>query len=99
MPNVTVQFEMADGRTFECRYSYHVTYGNISGPPEFCYPDEYEVSDPDYYIDDEAVKVADLPKGLDVIAKQMYEVTGNIDRFTYFEEKPEYDEPDDDYDY
>ena len=55
MPNVTVQFEMADGRTLECRYSYHVAYGNIIGPPEFCYPDEYEVSDPDYYIDNEAV--------------------------------------------
>ena len=103
MPNVTVKFEMSDGRTLECRYSYHVTLGNTSGPPERCYPDEYDASEPDYYINNKLVEITDLPKGLDVIAKQMYEVSENGPRFTYIEQQPEYDGPDydprDNYDY
>lgn len=73
MPNVTVTFEMSDGRTLKCEYGYKVTPGNYSGLPENCYPDEVDVGEPEYFIDDDPVEYNALPKGLDAIADAMYE--------------------------
>lgn len=102
MPNVTVKFEMTDGRTIECRYGYAVTRGNYSGLPENCYPDEVDIGEPDYYIDGEWVNYNSLPKGLDAIADAMYEEGEGDDRFTYSEaDGDDYDDAPDlgDYDY
>ena len=95
MPNVTVTFEMSDGREFKCEYPYHVTPGNYSGLPENCYPDEVDVGDPTYYIDDEEVDYGKLPKGLSSLADAMYENGENDSRFKYTAAEPDYDGPDD----
>ena len=94
MPNVTVTFEMSNGQELKCEYGYRVIYGNISGPPEYCYPDETDVGEPTYYLDGDEIDVADLPKGLDVIAEVMYESGESDSRFTYKESEPDYDGPD-----
>lgn len=88
---VTVTFELADGRELRCEYSYSVTYGNISGPPEYCYPDESDVGEPTYYLDDNEVTVEQLPKGLEVIAEAMYDNGESDKRFTYSESEVEQD--------
>lgn len=87
MPQVTVTFEMNDGRILKCQYGYRIIPGNISGPPEFCYPDETDVGEPTYYLDDNEINLSDLPTGLDTIAEQMYEDTGQDKRFSYKEEQ------------
>lgn len=91
MPNVTVTFEMSDGRVLECQYAYHVTPGNYSGLPENCYPDEVDVGEPEYFIDGDPVDYANLPKGLSAVADAMYEDGEGDDRFTYKAEEPDYD--------
>lgn len=94
--NVTVEFEMTDGRTLSCEYGLSVTPGNYTGLPENCYPDECDVGDPTYYIDGDEIEYKDLPKGLDKIADTMYEDGQSDRRFKYAES---YNEPDfDDYD-
>ena len=95
MPNVTVTFEMSDGRELKCEYPYNVTPGNYSGLPENCYPDEVDVGDPTYYIDDEEVDYDKLPKGLSTLADAMYEDGENDSRFKYTAAEPDYDGPDD----
>lgn len=102
MPNVTVKFEMSDGRTLECRYGYGVTRGNYSDLPENCYPDEVDVGEAEYYIDGDEIEYEKLPKGLDVIADAMYEEGEGDPRFHYSEnDADDYDDaPDlDDYAY
>ena len=94
MPNVTVTFEMSDGRTLKCEYGYRVIPGNYSGLPENCYPDEVDVGEPEYFIDDDPVEYSALPKGLDIIADAMYEDGENDPRFTYKAEEPDYDDGD-----
>ena len=94
MPSVTVKFEMTDGRTLECRYGYVLIRGNYSGPPEKCYPDEFDVGEPTYYIDGELVDYDSLPKGLEVIADAMYENGEDDPRFTYMVEEPDYGDGD-----
>lgn len=93
MPNVTVTFEMSDGRELKCEYPYHVTPGNYSGLPENCYPDEVDVGDPEYFIDDDPVSYDELPKGLSAIADAMYENGENDSRFKYTAAEPDYDGP------
>lgn len=93
MPNVTVKFEMSDGRTLKCEYGYKVTPGNYSGLPENCYPDEVDVGELEYFIDDYPVEYSALPKGLNVIADAMYEDGRDDPRFSYKEEEPNYDGP------
>ena len=88
---VTVSFELSDGRELECRYHYAVTYGNYSGLPENCYPDETDVEDPTYYLDGKEVEVSELPKGLDAIAEAMYDNGESDKRFHYSERTPDYD--------
>lgn len=88
MPQVTVTFEMSDGRELKCEYPYHVTPGNYSGLPENCYPDEVDVGDPEYFIDNDLVSYDELPKGLSAIADAMYGNGKNDSRFKYTE-KPQ----------
>lgn len=83
--DVTVSFELSDGRELECRYSYSVTPGNYYGLPENCYPDESEVGEPTYYIDGVETDVTKLPKGLEVIAEAMYDNGESDSRFHYNE--------------
>lgn len=98
---VTVTFELSDGRELRCEYSYSVAYGNISGPPEHCYPDESDVGEPTYYLDDNEVNVEQLPNGLEVIAEAMYDNGESDTRFRYTESEvdnePDYDPRDWDY--
>ena len=86
---VTVTFELSDGRELECRYGYAVTYGNYSGLPENCYPDECDVSEPEYFLDGKAVELSELPKGLEAIAEAMYEADSSSRKFSYREDDPE----------
>lgn len=58
MPQVTVTFEMSDGRTLKCEYGYSVTRGNYSGLPENCYPDEVDVGEPEYSIDGDGIELS-----------------------------------------
>lgn len=83
--DVTVSFELSDGRELECRYSYSVTYGNYSGLPENCYPDESDVGEPTYYLDGKEIDVTKLPKGLEAIAEAMYDNGESDSRFHYSE--------------
>ena len=102
MPQVTVTFEMSDGRTLKCEYGYSVTRGNYSGLPENCYPDEVDVGEPEYSIDGDEIEYDKLPKGLDVIADAMYEEGEGDSRFRYSEnDADDYDDAPDygDYDY
>lgn len=92
--NVTVTFELSDGRELECRYGVAVTPGNYTGLPENCYPDEYDVSEPEYFLDGEEIDVANLPKGLDAIAEAMYDASESDKRFTFKQSEPEDDGPD-----
>lgn len=92
--DVTVTFEMTDGRTLSCEYGLSVTPGNYSGLPENCYPDECDLGDPTYYIDGDEIAYEDLPKGLDKIADAMYEDGQSDRRFKYVESE---NEPDFDY--
>ncbi|MBS1982842.1 MAG: hypothetical protein JST16_01615 [Bdellovibrionales bacterium] len=99
MPNVTVTFEMSDGRKFRCEYEYDFTPGNYSGRPENCFPSESEVHEAKYFIDNKQVTLDALPKGLNVIAVAMYENGEDDARFSYTESEashdgPEYDEDD-----
>lgn len=91
---LTTEFEMQDGRVLSCEYVLSVTPAYISGPPEDCYPEESDVSEPTYFIDGEEVDYKDLPKGLDAIADKLYEAGDG--EYNYKEER---DEPDYDYDY
>jgi len=63
---------MSDGRELMCEYFVHERPAVTHLPPEYCYPDETEISDPTYYIDGEEIAYEDLPKGLDVIADKLY---------------------------
>lgn len=85
--NVTREFELSDGRTLSCAYSYHVTPGNYSGPYESSYPDEVDEGEPEYELDGNPVEVAALPKGLEVIAEAMYEADQSDKRFSYKEDQ------------
>ena len=87
---VTTSFEMTDGRILSCEYDVSYTPAQVSGPPEHCYPEESDVSDPTYKIDGEEVDYAKLPKGLAKIADAMYEDDSD-DRFSRKESEPEDD--------
>lgn len=94
MPNVTVTFEMSNGQELKCEYGYRIIRGNYSGLPENCYPDETDVGDPTYFLDGDEIDRDKLPKGLEVIADEMYESGESDSRFTYKESEPDYDGPD-----
>lgn len=96
MPNVIVEFTMRDGRTLSCQYAYHVTPGNTTGLPENCCPDEVDIGEPTFYIDDVNVDFKKLPKGLNIIANRMLEVEETTSEFTYTEEP--FDDGMDDFD-
>jgi len=52
-------FEMADGRTLACEYTFwHCA-------------DDGDSSEPEFTLEGEPVELADLPKGLDVIAARL----------------------------
>lgn len=79
---------MSNGQVLKCEYGFVVTPGNYFGLPEDCYPDECDVGDPTYYIDDEEVDYAKLPKGLAVIADAMY-IDSHNTKFHCVEEQDE----------
>lgn len=90
----TVTFELKDGRKLECVYSVAVTPGNYTGLPENCYPDEAEIGEPEYLLDNDEVAVSQLPKGLSVIAEAMYEADESDKRFTFTQSDMDYEGPD-----
>ena len=92
--NVTVTFELSDGRELKCEYPVSFTPGNISGPPEHCYPDESDAGEPTYYLDGDEIDVSALPKGLDAIADEMYNADDSDKRFSFKQTEPDYDGPD-----
>lgn len=99
MGSMTVEFEMKDGRKLRCEYGYHVTPGFTCGLPENCYPDEVDIGDPEYFIEDDPVNYRDMPKGLSAIADAMYE-SSEDPRFTYTIDDTPDEGPDDwGYDY
>lgn len=85
MPDVTVTFELKDGRELECRYWYFTTRGVCSGRPEDCYPDETEIGDPDYFLDGKWISIDSLPKGLYELAEEMHGNNPPGNRFRYVE--------------
>lgn len=91
---VTVSFEMSDGRSLTCTYPVSVTPGNYTGLPENCYPDESDVGEAEYAIDGDEISYADLPKGLDAIADEMYNADDSDKRFKFKQTEPDYDGPD-----
>lgn len=83
---VKVTYEADDGRELVCKYEYETTFGNYSGLPENCYPDETEVGEPDYYLNGEWIEETDIPADLAAIAEAMYEWDAqDDDRFSYQE--------------
>lgn len=89
--NVTVKFNMTDGRELVCEYAVSYTPGRTWGPPEYCYPDECEPGEPSYFIDGEEIEESKLPKGLDKIAAAMYECDASDKRFSYSQSEADYD--------
>lgn len=65
MPNVSVTFKMSNGSILECRYGYYYQHATWDSP------EQTDVGDPTYYIDD--VEVTQFPKGLEKIAEEMYD--------------------------
>jgi hypothetical protein len=93
---ITVTYETPSGDILECRYLEMVTPGFTSGLPENCYPDECEIGDPEYYLNDEFIAEGDIPADLVDIAQYMYE-SGDDGRFKFSSEP--YDDRPDDYDF
>ena len=85
---VTVSFEMTNGKTLKVVYMVNYYPGNYWTPPEV------DVSDGEIYIDGDEVDADKLPKGLDAIVDQMYETDGKDVRFGYkneaYEPEPGY---------
>lgn len=94
--NVTIEFEMQDGRVLSCEYVLSVTPGRYSGPWKDCYPDESDAGEPTYFIDGEEVDYKELPKGLDAIADKLYEAGPG--EYSYSQSDVD-NEPDYDYNY
>ena len=89
---VTTSFEMADGRELSCEYEVSYTPAKTWGLPEDCHPEESDVGDPTYRIDNEEVDYNKLPKGLAKIADALYNDDGDS-RFHRKESEPD-DGPD-----
>lgn len=85
---VTVSFEMSNGKLLELVYMYK------HWPATYWEPDDVEVNDGIIYIDGDEVDADKLPKGLDAIVDQMYETDGKDVRFGYkneaYEPEPGY---------
>lgn len=97
---ITRKFELKDGRELSCSYGVKYIPGRTSGPPEYCYPDESDVGEPEYELDGVPVSVDRLPKGLNTIAEAMYEADQSDKRFSWSEDDSGGDdEPDFDYDF
>lgn len=85
--NVTVEFELADGRTLRCEYVRYDTPAKLTGHPDSWDEGETEYEDPEYRLDGKPIRYENLPQGLDKIAEAMF--LSGIDedpRFTYKEE-------------
>ncbi|HWV46435.1 MAG TPA: hypothetical protein VN039_10535 [Nitrospira sp.] len=92
MSLVTVTFEMSNGSILKCEYGY------TSSPATFWEPEDVNVGDPTYYIDDDEISYDDLPKGLDKIADALYEADARSAKFSYRESEYERDYDFEDYD-
>lgn len=77
---VIVTFELKDGRELRCEYVYSYDLGGYWSPPE------YDVGEPQFFLDDVEIVVEDMPKGLDRIAAHMYENGDSDKRFKYHSE-------------
>ena len=82
--HVKTSFEMSNGRTLICEYSY------IYYPATWDDPADSDVGEPTYYIDDEEVEYKDLPKGLDVIADKLYEASYGEFNYKESDDEPDY---------
>lgn len=95
MSLIRTTFTLADGRVLACEYGLHFTPGRhtlSNGDPG--YPDEVDVGDPAYTLDDMPIEPCDLPKGLEKIANRLY--LAGPGEFGYSESEPSRDdyEPD-----
>lgn len=73
MTIVRTTFTLDDGRVLACEYGVHVTPGChtlSNGDPG--YPDEIDVGEPHFTLDNKPVEPEDLPRGLDTIAQRLY---------------------------
>lgn len=73
MTTCRATFTLKDGRVLACEYGVHVTPGChtlSNGDPG--YPDEIDVGDPVFTLDDCPIEESELPKGLDKIANRLY---------------------------
>ncbi len=70
---IKVFHETDEGDELRCEFLLHHTPGFTSGLPENCYPDEDDVDDPEYFLNDEYISEDDLPDSLQEIATRMYE--------------------------
>ena len=85
MANVNVSFKMRNGKILECRYGYRYT------PATFNDPEEYDVGEAEYFIDDIPIDIQDMPKGLDVIAEKLYKDADSDPRFDISFPEPDVD--------
>lgn len=87
---VKVQHTTESGQKLRVEYISTFYPGFISGPPEACYPDETDDTDPDFYIDGKWVKWEDIPADLEDLFDEMTLNSAEDDERFEFEKK-EYD--------
>lgn len=100
MTIVRTYFTLKDGRTLACEYGVHVTPGChtlSNGDPG--YPEEIDLGDPAFTLDDEPIEESELPKGLDVIATKLYECGPGEYGYSESDERDDYEPDEPDYDF
>lgn len=62
-----ISFRLKDGRVLTCEYTTSYDPGGMWEPPN------WDISSPEYKIDNKAILYDDLPEGLHVLAALMYD--------------------------
>lgn len=83
MSIIHTKVTLANGTEIACEYSLHCIPGNYTGKPEDCYPDDWEVGAPVFWVDDKQMELDDMPQNIAQAAMRLY--MESPDEFQYTE--------------